>query len=131
MFVGFQTSTSVGASSPYLWTTKYLTNNNIAYDSTTGIFSIRTPGWYEVSMDTSAAAAAGAITPTLYINGVASTSALGTANSTAITDFRNIKFSTIIYVVPSSTTSFATLQVVNTGVAATTRASNITIKRIG
>lgn len=130
MFVGYQTSTSVGASSPYIWAQKYLTNNNISYNSATGIFSIKTPGWYEIQFDTTAGAV-GDVNPVLYVNGVASTYAFGAGTSTGSTNLVNVAFSTVVYVVPNLNNSFATIQVVNEGVAVTTESSNIIIKRIG
>jgi hypothetical protein len=130
MYLGYLTNVSVGASSPYIFTTKYITNSNISYNSTTGLFTFRTPGWYKVSFNTSAGGT-GNIIPTLYKSGVASTYELAAMTSTGNTNLVNGAFETIIYVAPSTPNNFATLQVINAGVAALTTSATISIERIG
>lgn len=135
MYVGYQTGTTVGADAAYVFTTRYLTNNGIAYNSDTGTFTFRVPGWYQISFDTTAAsstASAAVIIPTMVINGTASTSALTELVPTSTTDIRNGSFSTVIYVRPIAPGTFATMQIKNTGAgSAVTTASNIVITRIG
>ena len=130
MYVGFLTTGStVGATAPYVFSTKYITNTNIAYNTSTGVFTFREPGWYEVSFDTSGSAA-GNITPTMYINNVASNHILGTATTTAGNDV-NISFDSVLYLQPSMPGAYATMQIVNAGVEETVTTANIVIKRIG
>lgn len=130
MYVGYLTSQTVGASSPYVFTTKYITNNNIRYNSANGVLTFLKPGWYEIQFDTSAGGV-GDITPTLVLNGTASTYALADMSSTANAVLVNGAFSTIVYVSPAPNFTFSTLQIVNKGVSAETITANLIVKRIG
>lgn len=130
MFVGNQASTTVAANGAYIWNVKYITNSNISYDTTTGTFTFRVPGYYRIHVDTSGSAT-GAIKPVLVLNGNASTTALGEATSTGAGNYVNISFDTVQRIVSTNNSNFATLSVINSGVAETVIVSNIVIERIG
>lgn len=130
MFVGNQASTVVAANGTYIWNVKYITNSNISYDTTTGTFTFRIPGYYRIHVDTSGSAT-GDIKPVLVFNGTASTTALGEASSTGAGDYVNISFDTVQRIVSTNNNNFATLSVINSGVAETVVVSNIVIERIG
>lgn len=131
MYYGFVKDSTVSAGAPYLFTTKYLTNTNIGYNPTTGVFTFREPGWYEISFSTSGAANNLTITPTLVINGEHSTHVFAQATSTATTDFVSASFNTVLYIQPSVLSNFATIQVIDNGGAEVVENANIIIKRIG
>lgn len=127
MYVGTQSNVSVGENSPYIFTTKYLTNNNVSYDNKTGVFTIKTPGWYKVHFDTSAGSTSNIIPSLISGN---NTIAYGEAISSAVGNYVNIAFETVLRIVPSDSNSFTKFTIINTGSAATTLTSNIIIERI-
>ena len=129
MYVGSVVNSTIGAGAPYIFTTNKHSNDGISYDAATGTFTFRYAGLYKISFTTSAGGT-GNITPTLYKNGVASTYELASMTSTGNTDLVSGAFTTILEVTPALTDSYATIQVLDAGVAATTTIALITIDRI-
>lgn len=131
MYNGFIQSGAVASGANYIFTTSFVTNNNLTYDSSTGIFTITQPGIYDVYFYCSCAnntAASGLVTPTLVLNGVASTKKLTSATSTGSTNVVSVAMNTPIRVVVQNG-STATLAVENAGVAVTVNSGEITIER--
>lgn len=131
MFYGvLAPGSSVAAASSYIFNQSLLTNNNVSYNSSTGLFTFKIPGLYKVSFSTSGSGT-GDIIPTLVLSGTPSTTVLTKFTPTALTDFRSASFETIIRVNSTSSNSFATMNIINNGASAQTVASgDIIIERI-
>lgn len=132
MFYGTLTPAStVNAASSYIFNPVMLTNNNIRYNTTTGLFTFLKAGLYKVSFSTSGSSAAGTVAPTLVLSGNLSTTALCKFTPTAITDFRSGSFETIIRVDNGPSGIFATMNVLNDGtVAQNVTSGDIIIERV-
>lgn len=123
--------TTVNAAASYIFNQSMLTNNNVSYDSTTGLFTFRRPGLYRLSFNTSGTSAAGTIVPTLVLSGNLSTTALAKMSPTAITDFRSCGFEAVVRVDAGPSGTFATMSILNNGtVAETVTSAELIIERI-
>nr|DAF20244.1 MAG TPA: EMILIN-1-1, C1Q-like domain, Homotrimeric protein [Caudoviricetes sp.] len=131
MFYGTLTAgSSVSAASSYIFNQSLLTNTNLTYNSSTGLFTFRTPGLYKITFSTSGSGT-GIITPTLVLSGNISTTALAKMSPTADTDFRSCSFESVVRVNPSNNNTFATMNIINNGaVSQTVSSGDIIIERI-
>ena len=131
MFYGTLTpGSSVAAAASYVFNQNMMTNNNISYNTTTGLFTFRRAGLYKISFNTSGAGTAD-VTPTLVLSGNLSTTALAKMTPTAITDFRSCGFESVVRVDSGPSGIFATMNILNDGTSAETVASgDIIIERI-
>lgn len=131
MFYGVLTpGATVNAASSFIFSQVLMTNNNVKYNATTGLFTIRRPGIYKVSFNTSGSGT-GAITPTLVLSGNLSTTALTKMSPTAATDFRSCGFESVVRVDAGPSGTFATMNILNNGAAAETVSSgDIIIERV-
>lgn len=132
MFYGvINSGTTVNAAASYIFNQSMLTNNNVSYNSTTGLFTFRRPGLYRITFNTSGTSAAGNIVPTLVLSGNLSTTALAKMSPTATTDFRSCGFETVIRVDAGPSGTFATMNILNDGnVSETVTSADIIIERI-
>lgn len=130
MYYGYVTNATVAAGGNFVFTTKYKTNTNLTYNSTTGVFTVNTPGVYEIHFDMSGntTGTSGSLIPTLAVNGVNSAYALAASASSATTDIENLAFNSILRVAVGTGTT--TLTIVNKGVGAQVIASNLIIERV-
>lgn len=131
MYNGYIQAGAVASGANYIFTTSFMTNTNLRYDSTTGIFTIVQPGIYDIYFYASAAnstAASGAVVASLLTNGTVSTIKTVSATSAGATDIVAVAMNTPIRVVVQNG-STATLAVRNAGVAVNAVSGEITIER--
>lgn len=111
-------------------------NRGIATSHVPGsnVFTLNYPGIYEVTFTATAASATTdePITVQLIKNGIAVSGAEGITSSSAITDFQNISFSTLIEVnyMCLSTNNVVSLTVQNTGPEATFNLPTVTVEKV-
>lgn len=104
------------------------------YEGTT-VFTLRRPGEYYISFNGDAAASSatiGDIVVELFNNAVSEPGAIATAYSGTTTDTQNLKFSTIIKVLPScrAIDNTSTITIRNSGIPATFLNANIVITKL-
>lgn len=131
MYNGYIQAGAVASGANYIFTTSFMTNTNLRYDSTTGIFTIVQPGIYDIYFYASAAnstAASGTVVASLLMNGTVSTIKTVSATSAGATDIVAVAMNTPIRVVVQNG-STATLAVRNAGVAVNAVSGEITIER--
>lgn len=131
MYNGYIQAGAVASGANYIFTTSFMTNTNLRYDSTTGIFTIVQPGIYDIYFYASAAnstAASEIVAASLLANGTVSTIKTVSATSAGATDIVAVAMNTPIRVVVQNG-STATLAVRNAGVAVNAVSGEITIER--
>lgn len=111
-------------------------NQGVATSHTPGsnVFTLNYPGIYEVTFSAAAASATTdePITVQLIKNGIAVSGAEGITSSSAITDFQELSFSTLIEVnyMCLLTNNVVSLTVQNTGPEATFNLPTVTVKKV-
>lgn len=108
------------------------TNCLITHDEGSSSFKINKPGYYMVVFNGDATNATGNVQVELFYNNTQVAGAEASATAGALTDIINLKFSTIIKVLPNCPMSgvFQNLNFINSGVEATFTNANVIIKKI-
>lgn len=114
-------------------TNRIITGCTIEHSAGTGVFTLRKPGYYYVSFNTTFTTdATGDATVQLQNGGIAVPGAIGTETVTTAGDTKTISFATIIKVLPSccALDNTANLTFVATGIELTATIANVNITKL-
>ena len=135
MISSYNTATqTVGTGASYVFDTNRIsTGCTVGHDAGTTTFTLRKPGFYYITVNTTFTTdATGLAAIELQNGGVAVPGATGSETITAAGDTKSIAFATIIKVLPSccAIDNTATITLVNTGIELTATTANINITKL-
>ena len=135
MISSYNTATqTVGTGASYVFDANRIsTGCTVGHDAGTATFTLRKPGFYYITVNTTFTTdATGLATIELQNGGVAVPGATGSETITTAGDTKSIAFATIVKVLPSccAIDNTATITLVNTGIDLTATTANINITKL-